>query len=103
MTQSKVLSGCSPGILVQFINCRILSNNEIIKEDFWVRDGKIMNPEKLFYLERKMADIQIDCHDLLIMPGFIDVQINGEYMFSFFILVTFSSFFKPSLFLISIQ
>ena len=66
------------GPLIQFKDCRILWNHEIIKEDLWVRQGKIQNPEKLFFDERVAADIHVDCGGLIISPGFIDVQINGE-------------------------
>ncbi|PKU43967.1 n-acetylglucosamine-6-phosphate deacetylase [Limosa lapponica baueri] len=49
------------------------------KEDLWVREGKILNPEKLFFDEKGSADIQVDCKDSIIAPGFIDVQINGGF------------------------
>lgn len=42
-----------------------------------MREGKILNPEKLFFEEKGSADIQLDCKDSIIAPGFIDVQING--------------------------
>lgn len=42
-----------------------------------MRDGKILNPEKLFFEEKGSADVQLDCRDSIIAPGFIDVQING--------------------------
>lgn len=47
------------------------------REDLWVREGKILNPEKLFFDEKGSADVQLDCKDSIIAPGFIDVQING--------------------------
>lgn len=47
------------------------------REDLWVREGKILNPEKLFFDEKGSADIQLDCKDSILAPGFIDVQING--------------------------
>lgn len=47
------------------------------REDLWVREGKILNPEKLFFEEKGSADVQLDCKDSIIAPGFIDVQING--------------------------
>jgi len=56
---SNNVNGSSPGVLVQFYNCRILYNGKILKEDFWVRDGKIMNPEKIFFLEKIRADIAL--------------------------------------------
>ncbi|XP_009322518.1 PREDICTED: putative N-acetylglucosamine-6-phosphate deacetylase [Pygoscelis adeliae] len=48
-------------------------------EDLWVREGKILNPEKLFFDEKGSADIQLDCKNSIIAPGFIDVQINGGF------------------------
>ncbi|XP_066919635.1 N-acetylglucosamine-6-phosphate deacetylase-like [Clytia hemisphaerica] len=71
------------GRIIQFINCRILYKGELIKEDFWVRDGIILNPEKVFYTEREAAHLKIDCKNLIISPGFIDVQINGGFGFDF--------------------
>ena len=62
----------------QFTNCRILRDHCISHEDLWVRNGIILNPEKLFYEEQVQADIQIDCNGAIIAPGFIDVQINGK-------------------------
>ena len=66
------------GCLYQYKNARILYDHKIIKEDLWVRDGKICNPEKIFFDEKIIADVQIDCNDLIIAPGYIDVQINGK-------------------------
>ncbi|KAK1785671.1 hypothetical protein P4O66_019015 [Electrophorus voltai] len=48
-------------------------------EDLWVREGKILNPEKLFFDEQGFADHKVDCGNKIIAPGFIDVQINGGY------------------------
>lgn len=64
--------------LTQFVNCRILRNHKIIKEDLWVRNGKIENPERIFFDERIKADVMIDCNDAVIAPGFIELQINGN-------------------------
>lgn len=50
-----------------------------MKDDFWFRGGKILNPEPVFFEEKVRADVRVDCHDALICPGFIDVQVNGEY------------------------
>lgn len=67
------------GPIKQFTDCRILRDHKIIKEDLWVRDGKILNPEKIFFDERKNADVKISCKGAIIAPGFIDIQINGSY------------------------
>ena len=74
------------GRITQFRNCLILWDHQLIREDFWIRGGKIIDPEKLFYEEHKSADVVVECHGATIAPGFIDVQINGEsisitYMF----------------------
>lgn len=69
----------SPQNLTQFTNCRILRDHKIHREDFWVRNGKIINPEKIFFDEKSKADTQIDCNGFIIAPGFIDLQINGGF------------------------
>ncbi|GFN81608.1 N-acetylglucosamine-6-phosphate deacetylase [Plakobranchus ocellatus] len=66
------------GHLYQYTNCRILRDGKIFIEDLWVRDGKIMNPEVLFFVEKVNADQRIDCSNMIIAPGFIDLQINGK-------------------------
>ncbi|XP_043468812.1 N-acetylglucosamine-6-phosphate deacetylase [Leptopilina heterotoma] len=65
--------------LKQFCNCRILRNGQILMEDLWVRDGKIIDPEKIFYDEQIIPDYVIDCQDALISPGYIDLQVNGGF------------------------
>lgn len=67
--------------LIQFINCRILRNHKIIEEDLWVRNGKIENPEKIFFDEKTKATKVIDCSNTIIAPGFIELQINGKFIF----------------------
>uniref|UniRef100_A0A0B7A4D6 N-acetylglucosamine-6-phosphate deacetylase n=1 Tax=Arion vulgaris TaxID=1028688 RepID=A0A0B7A4D6_9EUPU len=42
-----------------------------------------MNPEPLFFDERVVADHRIDCHNMIISPGLIDVQLNGGFGFDF--------------------
>lgn len=64
--------------LLQFVNCRILRNHSLIREDLWVRSGKIVNPEKIFFDEKRLADEKIDCKGCIIAPGFIELQINGK-------------------------
>lgn len=71
---------CSDHKLLRFSNCSLLRHHHIICDDLWVRDGKILDPEKVFFDERIRADVIVDCCGLLIAPGFIDVQINGMIM-----------------------
>lgn len=65
--------------ITQFINCRILREHRLQREDLWVREGRILDPEKLFFDEQGFADERVDCEGSIIAPGFIDVQINGGY------------------------
>ena len=66
------------GPIYQFCNCLLLRDHRLVRDDLWVRDGVILNPEKVFFEERVAADYQIDCKGAIISAGFIDVQINGE-------------------------
>ncbi|KAG9279207.1 N-acetylglucosamine-6-phosphate deacetylase [Astyanax mexicanus] len=69
--------------ITQFINCRILRDHRLQREDLWVREGKILDPEKLFFDEEGFADCKIDCGNRILTPGFIDVQINGGFGIDF--------------------
>ena len=64
--------------IVKFFNCRLVRNHAIIKEDLWIRNGKILDPQKLFFDGKLSADVQINCKDSIITSGFIDLQINGN-------------------------
>ncbi|XP_078369540.1 N-acetylglucosamine-6-phosphate deacetylase-like [Oculina patagonica] len=65
--------------LYHFQKCRLLRDGKLIEDDLWVRDGKIVNPRTVFWEEQVQADVQIDCNNLIISPGFIDLQINGGF------------------------
>lgn len=81
LTGLKMRSGkgamCTP--VLQFTNCRILRGQKLLREDLWVRGGRILDPERLFFEERLVADEQRDCGGCILAPGFIDVQINGGF------------------------
>lgn len=64
---------------MQFTNCRILREGKLLREDLWVRGGRILDPQKLFFDEKRAADEQRDCGGHILAPGFIDVQINGGF------------------------
>lgn len=66
------------GKVIQFWNCNLLRNHQIIKDDLWIRGGIILDPHVVFFDENVAADVKIDCKGLLIAPGYIDVQINGN-------------------------
>uniref|UniRef100_A0A8C0X0D9 N-acetylglucosamine-6-phosphate deacetylase n=1 Tax=Castor canadensis TaxID=51338 RepID=A0A8C0X0D9_CASCN len=65
--------------VLQFTNCRILRGGALLREDLWVRAGRILDPEELFFEERRVADERRDCAGRILAPGFIDVQINGGF------------------------
>ncbi|XP_061604319.1 N-acetylglucosamine-6-phosphate deacetylase isoform X2 [Phyllopteryx taeniolatus] len=65
--------------ITQLLNCRILRDHRLQREDLWVREGKILDPEKLFFDEQAYADERVDCGGAIVAPGFIDVQLNGGY------------------------
>ncbi|KAM6965821.1 N-acetylglucosamine-6-phosphate deacetylase [Tautogolabrus adspersus] len=69
--------------ITQFVNCRILRDHRLQRDDLWVRDGRILDPEKLFFDEQGYADKRVDCEGSIIAPGFIDTQINGGYGIDF--------------------
>lgn len=70
--------------IIQFHNCFILRDGQIIKEDLWTCEGKIVDPEPIFFDKKDYADIKIDCQGLLIAPGYIDLQVNGSNILSWF-------------------
>jgi hypothetical protein len=65
--RQKLLTMKSP--VTKFMNCYILRGHKIQKEDLYVRDGKVLNPEPFFYDEKKSPDVVIDCNGCLIAPG----------------------------------
>uniref|UniRef100_A0A8C6TJ52 N-acetylglucosamine-6-phosphate deacetylase n=1 Tax=Neogobius melanostomus TaxID=47308 RepID=A0A8C6TJ52_9GOBI len=76
MPSNKSVSDAS---ITQFVNCRILRDHRLQREDLWVREGRILDPEKLFFDEKGFADERVDCGGKIVAPGFIDVQINGGF------------------------
>lgn len=68
-------------LVTKYFNCNILRGGKILAQDLWVDDGQIADPEVIFYDKKKNPDIEIDCLGSLIIPGLIDLQINGQYEF----------------------
>lgn len=67
------------GKLFKYMNCHLIRDGDLIKDDLWVRDGIIVNPEYIFFAEKVTADVTVDCDGAILCPGFIDVQINGAF------------------------
>lgn len=75
--------GISAETIIRYADCKVLRSNihgkgELVEGDVWVRGGKILDPMKLFFQEKKSATITYDCRGLIASPGFIDLQINGR-------------------------
>lgn len=64
--------------LIQFVNCRLVRNHALVRDDLWVRGGKIINPEPVFFDEQIQSQKKIDCGNRIIAAGYIDLQINGN-------------------------
>ena len=65
----------------RFKNCFHIRCHAIVKEDIWVRDGKI---DDMKNEATEDDDIEtIDCQGGLLAPGFIDIQINGGFGLDF--------------------
>lgn len=71
--------------IVQFRNCQLIRDHRLVDEDLWIQNGKIIDPEPIFFDRQVGAHRQIDCHGATIVPGFIDIQINGEIEQKYFI------------------
>lgn len=69
--------------LLQFINCKLLRNHKFVDEHLWVENGRVINPEPVFFDSKRPADAIIDCKGAILAPGFIDIQINGKKFFNF--------------------
>jgi N-acetylglucosamine-6-phosphate deacetylase len=64
-------------IVIRYRDCKVVRNGELVEDDVFVRRGEILDPKKLFFDERKQADVVYDCKGLIVAPGFIDIQVNG--------------------------
>ena len=65
--------------LVRFRNCTLIRHHALLVDDLWVRDGRIIDPQEIFFGEKCQADVEYDCRGVLIAPGYIDLQINGAF------------------------
>lgn len=86
------VKNCAEFEIVQFKNCRLIRNHQLIVDDFWVRNGKIIDPEKVFFDLKIKSHKQIDCDGAIIAAGFIDLQINGKRFRFLFSCILFSHF-----------
>eukprot|EP00035_Acanthoeca_spectabilis_P036217 m.38384 g.38384 ORF g.38384 m.38384 type:complete len:205 (-) comp7823_c0_seq1:882-1496(-) len=64
---------------VLFTNCRIFRDGKILKDDLWVKGGKIIDGQLWFYANQEKATRVVDCKGHILAPGFIDIQLNGGF------------------------
>lgn len=66
--------------IIQFTNVRLVRNGLLHENvDLWIKNGKVIDPQTLFFEQKQKADQVIDGHGQIIAPGFIDIQINGQH------------------------
>jgi N-acetylglucosamine-6-phosphate deacetylase len=66
-------------MIIKLTNCRLIRNSQLIQDDLLIRNGKILDPMHVFYVEKRMPDFEVHCNNLIISPGFIDTQLNGGF------------------------
>ena len=66
-------------MVTRYTNCLLLRDDQLLPDDLWVADGHIIDPKNYFWRCRKVADSTYDCQGKIIVPGFIEVQINGGF------------------------
>ena len=66
--------------VVRYKNAKVVKPGKPLPvlDELWVQRGKIIDPQKYFYDIAKRADEEVDCKGLILAPGYIDIQCNGE-------------------------
>lgn len=59
--------------VVQFTNCQLIKADGIEYSDLYVNGGQIVG-------KLEQVDIRVDLKKLYISPGYIDLQLNGEFV-----------------------
>jgi N-acetylglucosamine-6-phosphate deacetylase len=62
--------------VICFYNARLIKDHQLIKEDLWIQNGKIIP-------EQETADQSIDVQGQILAPGYIDLQLNGAFGIDF--------------------
>ncbi|KAF9984478.1 putative N-acetylglucosamine-6-phosphate deacetylase [Modicella reniformis] len=66
--------------VTKITNCKILKDRKIVEKDsIWIQNGKIIDPHKFFWHQKRLPDEVLDAQGLLVVPGFIETQINGAF------------------------
>ncbi|VDK48544.1 unnamed protein product, partial [Anisakis simplex] len=80
---SAILRGDLSDKLIQFTNCRSLHGTELTDNDVFIENGIILDESSVFYDQKRIADIKIDCMGYIVIPGLIDMQFNGAFGIDF--------------------
>lgn len=54
-----------------------MKQDDFVYEELWYEDGTILDNKNIFYNDKRKPDRYIDAKGLYVIPGLIDVQING--------------------------
>ncbi|KAF9179020.1 hypothetical protein BGZ51_005597 [Haplosporangium sp. Z 767] len=74
------IPGSNEPKVIKITNCRILRDHKIVSNDsIWIQAGKIIDPHKFFWYQKRLPDVVLDAQGLLVAPGFIEAQINGAF------------------------
>eukprot|EP01064_Diplonema_japonicum_P008811 TRINITY_DN16248_c6_g1_i2.p1 TRINITY_DN16248_c6_g1~~TRINITY_DN16248_c6_g1_i2.p1 ORF type:complete len:706 (+),score=168.72 TRINITY_DN16248_c6_g1_i2:56-2173(+) len=79
---------CSPGSgVLKVINIKLLRGKDLVSDDLWVRNGRVINPAQRFWEAREVseyaAETIVDGKGAVCSPGFIDIQLNGAFGIDF--------------------
>ncbi len=66
--------------IIRYKNCKVLRGGVLEESDVWVRNGRVIDPMMVFFKERVLANVTINCNGLIASPGFIDLQVNGKLL-----------------------
>jgi N-acetylglucosamine-6-phosphate deacetylase len=80
------------GLITCYKGGLVLKGGSLVQKDIWVRAGKVVEPQELFFRDRRTPSFYLDCSSHIVSPGFIDVQINGA---NTMLLAQGSLIFKP--------
>ncbi|KAI9281783.1 hypothetical protein BC943DRAFT_344237 [Umbelopsis sp. AD052] len=79
-----MVATASSSKISKIVNARLLLDHKIVQDSYlWFQDGKIIHPQNLFFDQHRDADEIIDAKGALVVPGYLDIQINGGYGIDF--------------------
>jgi N-acetylglucosamine-6-phosphate deacetylase len=67
--------------VIRYTNVRLIRDHKLLTEDLFVQNGRIIDAQERFWTAQKNREPYshqtIDCHNHILVAGFIDLQING--------------------------